>query len=234
MGQEGGQGRGEGESSGGDVRVRVCASGCSRCFCKLAGVCGLYPCSQCWILLPRASGHLLGVCVCVCLSGHLCVCVRARACVCCGFGLYCGLFCICVSIRGSWRVNSWRNCWARQLPPGSHCGSPLLSAVWGPGRAMALPPGPAALLHSLLLVPGLLSSGTRPVRSLAERFWGPEPPRCVHDALGAHSGLRARFPSPTCCGSSQSLVREPQCPAPQPAVPLQLDSARSKNSMEPP
>ncbi|XP_051691951.1 transmembrane protein 25 isoform X1 [Oryctolagus cuniculus] len=60
---------------------------------------------------------------------------------------------------GSWRVNSWRNCWARQLPPGSQRGSPLLSAVRGPGRAMALPPGPAALLHSLLLVPGLLSSG---------------------------------------------------------------------------
>lgn len=54
-------------------------------------------------------------------------------------------------------------------------------------------------------------------------------PGCPLQALGSGLG----FPLSPAMGPASPL-REPRCPVPQPAVPLQLDSAWSKNSMEPP
>lgn len=79
---------------------------------------------------------------------------------------------------------------------------------------MALPPGPAALPHMLLLLPALLSSGTplfTPWRSPS----GGKPLSPLTLGLDTYfrpQSTRAGFPSPTHPRPSQFLVSEPGCP----------------------
>ena len=237
------QGSGEGRSLWGRgtctrvfTRARVCVSGpgagCTVAgyFCVPASVCLFVPWSQRSVLCPQGVQVRAGWVWTFGLD-HLRPCLH-----------HCGSFYICVSVHGlflfleskfleqllSLSALTWLT--SRPAPFSRQPGAQA-------GATMALPPGPATLPHTLLLLPALLSSGTP--------LFSPWPCICVVKSpslpsLPASSvwvptpGTRVGFPSSTSPRSSRPWLENPG------ALSLGLlplcnwTSSRSQNSTKPP